>query len=90
MKMKSKGKEKINEYLWQEECFEVTAMTITQWKSASASLAIEGRFLEGSVFKKKLSFLWWMCTNKFQDDGPSMALTHPGPYFISSDMETRR
>ena len=26
----------------------------TQWKSASASLAIEGRFLEGSVFKKKL------------------------------------
>ena len=29
-------------------------MTITQWKSASASLAIQWRFLEGSIFKKKL------------------------------------
>ena len=90
MKMKRKGKKKkkwifmIRGMLW-------AYSNETQWKSVSASLAIEGRFLEGSVFKKKLFHSCGECAqiNSKMMDPRWLSPTQAQAPILLSDVKTR-
>ena len=70
-------------------------MKITQWKSASASLAIEGRFFEGSFFQKKLLHSCGesaQINSKMTDPrwlSPTQAQAQAQAPILLSDVETR-
>ena len=63
----------------------------TQWKAVSASLAIEGHFLEGSVFKKKLFHSCGECAqiNSKMMDPRWLSPTQAQAPILLSDVKTR-
>ena len=68
------------------------ALSLQQWNIiASASLAIEGRFLEGSVFKKKLFHSCGECAeiNSKMMDPRWLSPTQAQAPILLSDVETR-
>ena len=85
MKRKRKGKGK------KKNIYDERNALRTQWKSASASLAIEGRFLEGSVFKKKLFHSCGECAqiNSKMMDPRWLSPTQAQAPILLSDVETR-
>ena len=85
MKRKRKGKgKKMNIY-------DKRNALRTQRKSASASLAIEERFLKGSVFKKKLFHSCGECAqiNSKMMDPRWLSPTQAQAPILLSDVETR-
>ena len=63
----------------------------TQWKSASASLAIEGHFIDCSVFKKKLLHSCGECAQIHSKmmDPRWLSPTQAQAPILLSDVETR-
>ena len=91
MKMKRKGKEKKNKWISMMTGMLWAYSNETQWKSPSASLAIEGHFIEGSVFKKKLFHSCGECAqiNSKMMDPRWLSPTQAQAPILLSDVETR-